>query len=551
MNATRNPVMIVPVLLAIFTTSSAKGDFTFGEPEKVPGLRSNEWIDCFSYDGLEMYTEAPDPTDEQGSFWLWVRTRASIAEAWGPPEDLGPLVHGAYHAFGACISSDGLALHFISTRPEGYGSSDIYLTTRATRTDRWGPAVNLGPSINSSGHDRMVWVSADNLELYFGSTRAGGYGASDIYVARRATANDPWGTPVNLGPVVNTPYGECYVCLSPDGLLLFFGEWYATTNIRPGGHGAPDIWMTRRASVGAPWQTPVNLGSPINGPTNDFAPLISPDGHTLHFQSMDREGGGNFQVPIIPIVDFDGDGQVGGKELLAMIVQLGGNDPLCDIGPYAWGDGKVNVEDLKVLAGCIGQDVNDPTLIAHWALDEAEGSVVHNSVGATEAMATGDPTWQPAGGKIDGALAFDGMDDFVLTQFKLNPAKEPFSVLAWVKGGAPGEVVVSQQGWADWLYTNPIDGSLMTGLTGTGATAAPGFSDVVITDGQWHRIGLVWDGTNRILLVDGKEMVRDAQSKLLDHSAMVVLGAGKSTSVASRWSGLIDDVRVYNRAVEP
>jgi hypothetical protein len=91
----------------------------------------------------------------------------------------------------------------------------------------------------------------------------------------------------------------------------------------------------------------------------------------------------------------------------------------------------------------------------------------------------------------------------------------------------------------------------MTGLTGTGTGAGPGFSDVVITDGQWHRIGLVWDGTNRILLVDGKETARDAQSKLVDCSGMLLIGAGKSTSAASLWSGLIDDVRVYNRAVQP
>jgi hypothetical protein len=215
------------------------------------------------------------------------------------------------------------------------------------------------------------------------------------------------------------------------------------------------------------------------------------------------------------------------------------------------GDGVVDANDLTVLAGYIGQDVNDPTLIAHWPMDKAEGAAIHNSIGDKEAIAMGNPSWQPAGGKVGGALACDGVDDFVLTQFELNPAKGPFSVLAWVKVGAPGEVVLSQQGGADWLYTNPIDGSLMTGLMGTGRTAGSGFSDVVITDGQWHRIGLVWDGTNRILLVDDKEVARDAQSKPADCSGMLVIGTGKSVSPATFWSGLIDDVRVYNRAVQP
>ncbi len=268
----------------------AYADFTFGEPEKVSGLRYNEWIDCISYDGLEMYTQGPGgPAGDRSMFDLWVRKRASKDEDWGPVENLGPLINRLDPAeFAACISSDGLTLYFISDQPGGYGPCDIYATTRTTRNDPWGPSVNLGPTINSSSNERTMWISADNLELYFGSNRPGGYGGSDIYVARRVRTNDPWGAPVNLGPVVNTPYAESNVSLSPDGLLLFFSEWYGTTNIRPGGHGAPDIWMTRRASIDAPWQTPVSLGPPINGPTNDVYPWISPDGHTLHFRSLDR-----------------------------------------------------------------------------------------------------------------------------------------------------------------------------------------------------------------------------------------------------------------------
>jgi len=86
---------------------------------------------------------------------------------------------------------------------------------------------------------------------------------------------------------------------------------------------------------------------------------------------------------------------------------------------------------------------------------------------------------------------------------------------------------------------------------GAGVGAGPGFSDVVVTDGQWHRIGLVWDGTDRILLVDDKETARDAQSKLTDRSAMLVLGTGRSVSPASFWSGLIDDVRIHDDVVKP
>ena len=466
-------------------------------------------------------------------------------------ENLGPGINFSGVDDAPCISADGLTLYFTSRyRPGGNGHWDILKTTRATKDDPWGQAVILPPPVNwtsTGGNAAHPWISPDGLEIYFNSMRPPGYGEWDIWVAKRATEDYTWGDPVNLGPGVSSPYYDVFPSLSPDGLLLLFCDSPWGDAPRPGGYGNGDLGMARRASLSVPWQGAVNLGPMVNSPACEAVPRISPDGHTLYFYRGSR----TWQVPIIPIVDFNGDGEVDGKDVSAMAQHWGENYPPCDIAPFAWGDGVVDANDLTVLAGYIGQDVNDPTLIAHWSLDEAEGAVVHNSIGATEAMATGDPTWQPAGGKVAGALAFDGMDDFVLTQFKLNPANRPFSVLAWVKGGAPGEAVLSQQGWADWLYTNPIDGSLMTGLMGTGATAAPAFSDVVITDGQWHRIGLVWDGTNRILLVDGKETARDAQSKLADCTGTLILGAGKSASPATFWSGLIDDVRVYNRAVAP
>ena len=75
----------------------------------------------------------------------------------------------------------------------------------------------------------------------------------------------------------------------------------------------------------------------------------------------------------------------------------------------------------------------------------------------------------PTAGKVDGALAFDGTDDYISTPFVLNPAAGVFSVFAWIKGGAPGQVIISQrQGGANWLLTDPQAGALMTELKGSG-----------------------------------------------------------------------------------
>jgi hypothetical protein len=66
----------------------------------------------------------------------------------------------------------------------------------------------------------------------------------------------------------------------------------------------------------------------------------------------------------------------------------------------------------------------------------------------------------------------------------------------------------------------------------------------VITDGTWHRIGFVWDGSKRTLYVDDVEVGSDTQSSL-------AASAGSTLAPGSFWSGLIDDVRIYNRAITP
>jgi len=63
----------------------------------------------------------------------------------------------------------------------------------------------------------------DGLSLYFNSDdRPGGFGSRDIWVTTRKTKNDPWDTPVNLGPTVNSPDGENNPDISSDGSTLYF-----------------------------------------------------------------------------------------------------------------------------------------------------------------------------------------------------------------------------------------------------------------------------------------------------------------------------------------
>ena len=194
-------------------------------------------------------------------------------------------------------------------------------------------------------------------------------------------------------------------------------------------------------------------------------------------------------------------------------------------------------------------------------MDETEGTTAHDSAGAHDGTVHGDPLWQPAAGQIDGALHFDGIDDYVSTDFVLNPADGPFSVFAWIKEGAPGQVIISQADrtvfgttistGSAWLSTDPAEGKFMTELQGPGQTGGPLASQTVVTDGGWHRVGLTWDSSNRILYVDDVEVARDTQPQFGSSRAGLYIGAGNNLEPVSFFSGLIDDVRIYNRAMIP
>jgi hypothetical protein len=143
------------------------------------------------------------------------------------------------------------------------------------------------------------------------------------------------------------------------------------------------------------------------------------------------------------------------QDLLRFIESWGKDDPSVDIGPMPWGDGKVDEKDLEVLMSYWGQEVNDPTLIAHWKLDEVSGMVAADSAGGYDGSLERGPVWQPSGGTVAGAVQFDGVDDRIKTPPVLSPSDGTFSVLAWVKGGAPGQVIVSQVNGANWLMGGP------------------------------------------------------------------------------------------------
>jgi N-acetylneuraminic acid mutarotase len=247
--------------------------------------------------------------------------------------------------------------------------------------------------------------------------------------------------------------------------------------------------------------------------------------------------------------DFNGDGVVDAQDMSMMVDHWHTEASRYDLAPAPAGDGYVDVQDLVALSERLFEDHR---LLALWLLDETEGTFAYDSAAENDGIVLGNPVWQPEGGQVGGALEFDGIDDVIIVDPVLNPEDGPFSVFAWIKGGATGQVIVSQEGGVNWLQADD-NGALMTELTVSGGRrkGVPLYSETVITDDSWHQVGLVWDGTDRILYMDDIEVARGTLAGLDSADGGLRIGAGNDLAESSFWSGMLDDVRVYDRAVEP
>src|SRR2546427_9379370 len=138
---------------------------------------------------------------------------------WSAPVNLGPVVNSASNDQHPSISKDGLSLYFVSNRPGGFGGNDIWVTQRATVDDPWGPPHNLGPAINTSSSDFAPDLTIDGHHLYMNSDRPGGCGGYGLYVARRHGKDGEfrWRLPGKISLPGEHIYIEC-------GALLFQDE---------------------------------------------------------------------------------------------------------------------------------------------------------------------------------------------------------------------------------------------------------------------------------------------------------------------------------------
>ena len=112
-----------------------------------------------------------------------------------------------------------------------------------------------------------------------------------------------------------------------------------------------------------------------------------------------------------------------------------------------------------------------------------------------------------------------------------------------------GQVILSSAASPIWLSLDRERGGLRTNLGSAGRGGAPLVAQTPVSDGAWHHVALVWDGSTRFLYVDGVEAGRRSASQMDRVTGAQRFGAGPRLDSAQFWHGSMDDLRMYDRAL--
>jgi Tol biopolymer transport system component len=174
------------------------------------------------------------------------------------------------------LSADGLSLYFFSTRAGGLGDRDLWLATRSDgAADFTTPTLVAG--VNGPSLEHVPWVAPDELTMLFATNRSGGVGQLDIWIARRSFRSDGFSDVAPLTSVNSTAH-EGRAVLSKDELTIYFASE------RAGGLGGMDLWAATRNDKADAFSQVTNLVG-LNSSTLDQDPALSADERELLFTS--------------------------------------------------------------------------------------------------------------------------------------------------------------------------------------------------------------------------------------------------------------------------
>jgi outer membrane protein OmpA-like peptidoglycan-associated protein/tetratricopeptide (TPR) repeat protein len=221
--------------------------FTYNKATKFSNTLNSKYHDAavsFAKDGKTIYYTKNNRSgnDDEGTkkLKIYVADGNGTGSGWGDIKEL-PFNSDEYNTAHPSLTPDGKKLYFASDMPGGFGGMDIYVSEK--EGEKWGPPMNLGPKINTEGHEIFPYMS-DQGRFYFSSDSHVGLGGLDLYFIEQSEDNE-WTAPTNLGYPINSKYDDFGLAIKEDGKFGYF------TSDRPGGSGRDDIYSFRKLAIPA------------------------------------------------------------------------------------------------------------------------------------------------------------------------------------------------------------------------------------------------------------------------------------------------------------
>ncbi|MHA7129922.1 OmpA family protein [Algoriphagus namhaensis] len=253
--------------------------------EKLPDPLNNfklQYFPVLTADGEQILFTKRDGTGNFDKEDIYVSFLDKSVE-WSTPVSIASTINSQYNEGTCSVTADGNILIYTSCdAPDSEGSCDLYVAYKVN--GNWQRPKNMGKSVNSRSWDSQPSLSADGRILFFSSNRKGGYGGNDIWYSVRMN-DGTWSEAKNLGNTVNTAKDEISPFMFFNNEILFFAS---------NGHqgfGGMDIFLSR-VSKGE-FQSPENLGLPINDQLDQVALFITAQKDYAYFTELTEDGGQN------------------------------------------------------------------------------------------------------------------------------------------------------------------------------------------------------------------------------------------------------------------
>lgn len=235
-------------IISVDTADAEALEFKYeGKPKKYSNRLNTKYHDgpiCFNKDESKIFFTRNNldernrvGKDDEGTIRLKIFTANLEGEKWTEVQGL-PFNSDEYSVAHPTLDIDGKTLYFSSDMPGGFGGMDLYYTI--LEDGQWSPPRNLGPRINTEGHEVFPYVHSSG-RLYFSSDGHVGLGMLDLYYIDN---NDGvWGPPMNIGFPVNTPSDDFGLILNEEETFGYF------SSNREGGVGRDDIYSFKYSVV--------------------------------------------------------------------------------------------------------------------------------------------------------------------------------------------------------------------------------------------------------------------------------------------------------------